>query len=140
MLRTGRRSAVHVLLLEDNGFKGINDTYGCAAGDAVIYTMGQRLARWSAGRQAFAPGWRRRICRRSGAAFVVRPGGHRRTARPAATAPPPRRADPAVDVLIGIARAAASLPGETTARSRSRAGPGRPGWSRRGRGACRSRA
>ncbi|MGW2770558.1 GGDEF domain-containing protein [Streptomyces sp. NPDC001275] len=116
MLRTGRRSAVHVLLLDANGFKGINDTYGHAAGDAVIRTMGQRLACWGAGRQAFA-------ARMGGDEFAV-------------AAVLPSSSDLAdiaalrdqlhqplhhdglilqIDVSIGIARAA-DLPGETTGR------------------------
>jgi diguanylate cyclase (GGDEF)-like protein len=54
LLRTARRDAVHVLALDAVGFKAVNDTFGHAAGDAVIRTMGQRLARWTSGRQAIA--------------------------------------------------------------------------------------
>ncbi|MET7551010.1 GGDEF domain-containing protein [Streptomyces sp. NPDC005500] len=41
-------------MLDGVGFKAVNDTYGHAAGDAVIQTIGQRLARWTATRQALA--------------------------------------------------------------------------------------
>jgi diguanylate cyclase (GGDEF)-like protein len=54
LLRTRHRDALHVLLLDGVGFKAVNDTYGHAAGDAVIQTIGRRLARWSATRQALA--------------------------------------------------------------------------------------
>ncbi|MEV4975366.1 GGDEF domain-containing protein [Streptomyces scopuliridis] len=53
LLCTQHRDALHVLLLDGVGFKAVNDTYGHAAGDAVIQTIGRRLARWSANRQAF---------------------------------------------------------------------------------------
>ena len=54
LLRTRRRDAVHVLMLDGVDFKAVNDTYGHAAGDTVIQTMGRRLARWSSSRTALA--------------------------------------------------------------------------------------
>lgn len=54
LLRTRHRDALHVLMLDGVGFKAVNDTYGHDAGDAVIQTIGRRLARWSASRQALA--------------------------------------------------------------------------------------
>ncbi|MFJ1901999.1 GGDEF domain-containing protein [Streptomyces sp. NPDC088115] len=54
LLRTRRRDAVHVLMLDGVDFKAVNDTYGHAAGDTVIQTLGRRLAQWSASRQALA--------------------------------------------------------------------------------------
>ncbi|MER7982620.1 GGDEF domain-containing protein [Streptomyces sp. NPDC095817] len=49
-LRTGRGDDVHVLVLDGNGLKAVNDTYGHAAGDALIRVYGRRLARWTIGR------------------------------------------------------------------------------------------
>ncbi|GAB2896934.1 GGDEF domain-containing protein [Streptomyces deserti] len=54
LLRTGRRDRVYVMLLDGNGFKAVNDTYGHATGDAVIRTTGRRLAAWTSRRQALA--------------------------------------------------------------------------------------
>lgn len=48
------RSGLHVLMLDGVHFKAINDTFGHAGGDAVIQTVGRRLASWSAGRRALA--------------------------------------------------------------------------------------
>ncbi|MFF4145941.1 GGDEF domain-containing protein [Streptomyces sp. NPDC001698] len=116
LLNTRRRADLHLMLLDANGFKAVNDTYGHAAGDAVIRTMGRRLARWTSGRQAFA-------ARLGGDEFAV-------------AAVLPSSSDLAdiaalrdqlhqplhhdgltlqIDVSIGIARAA-DLPGETTDR------------------------
>ncbi|MFD7678918.1 GGDEF domain-containing protein [Streptomyces sp. NPDC060187] len=49
-LRTGRADDVHVLVLDGNGLKVVNDTFGHAAGDALIRVYGRRLARWTTGR------------------------------------------------------------------------------------------
>ncbi|MFF2101772.1 GGDEF domain-containing protein [Streptomyces sp. NPDC058202] len=49
-LRTDRGDDVHVLVLDGNGLKAVNDTYGHAAGDALIRVYGRRLARWTSGR------------------------------------------------------------------------------------------
>ncbi|MGW6493198.1 GGDEF domain-containing protein [Streptomyces sp. NPDC055056] len=46
-LRTGRSDDVHVLVLDGNGLKAVNDTYGHTAGDALIRVYGRRLARWT---------------------------------------------------------------------------------------------
>ncbi|WP_030019325.1 GGDEF domain-containing protein [Streptomyces monomycini] len=54
LLRTGRRDTVHLVLLDGDGFKAVNDAHGHAAGDAVIRALGRRLARWCTGRRALA--------------------------------------------------------------------------------------
>ncbi|MFJ8351495.1 GGDEF domain-containing protein [Streptomyces sp. NPDC094153] len=116
LLHTRRRADLHLMLLDANGFKDINDTYGHAAGDAVIRTMGQRLARWSTGRQALA-------ARLGGDEFgvaAVLPSLSDRTDIAALRdqLQQPLHHDGLtlqVDVSIGIARAA-DLPGETTDR------------------------
>ncbi|MER7983367.1 GGDEF domain-containing protein [Streptomyces sp. NPDC095817] len=48
-LHTGRGDDVHVLVLDGDGLKAVNDTFGHAAGDALIRIYGRRLARWTAG-------------------------------------------------------------------------------------------
>ncbi|MFB7657907.1 MULTISPECIES: GGDEF domain-containing protein [unclassified Streptomyces] len=54
LLNTANRDSVHLIMLDGNGFKAVNDTYGHATGDAVIHAMGTRLARWTQGRPALA--------------------------------------------------------------------------------------
>lgn len=51
LLRTNRGHDVHVLVLDGNGLKAVNDTFGHAAGDAVIRAYGRRLARFTASRR-----------------------------------------------------------------------------------------
>ncbi|QHC23227.1 GGDEF domain-containing protein [Streptomyces sp. GS7] len=53
---TARRRAgdLLVLVLDGNGFKAINDSFGHAAGDKVVVTLAQRLRQWSAARQGLA--------------------------------------------------------------------------------------
>lgn len=41
--RAGRRSPVVLMIIDLDGFKGVNDTYGHAAGDAVLVEIGRRL-------------------------------------------------------------------------------------------------
>ncbi|OQQ13105.1 hypothetical protein B0675_39435 [Streptomyces sp. M41(2017)] len=50
LLRTGRGEDVHVLVLDGDGLKAVNDTFGHAAGDALIRVYGHRLTRWISGR------------------------------------------------------------------------------------------
>ncbi|MEU6460274.1 GGDEF domain-containing protein [Streptomyces sp. NPDC047065] len=54
LLNTASRDSVHLIMLDGNGFKAVNDTYGHATGDAVIHAMGTRLARWTQRRPALA--------------------------------------------------------------------------------------
>ena len=50
LLRAGHGDDVHVLVLDGDGLKAVNDTFGHAAGDALIRVYGRRLARWTSGR------------------------------------------------------------------------------------------
>ncbi|MFC8835957.1 GGDEF domain-containing protein [Streptomyces griseoincarnatus] len=54
LLCIGHWDRVYVMLLDGNGFKTINDTYGHAASDVVIAATGRRLATWTTRRQAMA--------------------------------------------------------------------------------------
>lgn len=116
LLRTRRRDALHVLMLDGVDFKGVNDTYGHAAGDTVIQTMGRRLAHWSSSRQALA-------ARLGGDEFAVCAVLPPATALTQITELREQLQQPLqyegqtlrLDVSIGIARAA-DLPGETMSR------------------------
>ncbi|WP_381805579.1 GGDEF domain-containing protein [Streptomyces niveus] len=116
VLRTRRRDAVHVLLLDGVDFKAVNDTYGHAAGDTVIQTMGHRLARWCATRRALA-------ARLGGDEFAVCAVFPPSAALAEITALREQLQQPLqyeghtlrLDVSIGIARAA-DLSGETMSR------------------------
>ncbi|CAM5559056.1 GGDEF domain-containing protein [Streptomyces purpurascens] len=116
LLRTGRRNRVHVMLLDGNGFKAINDTYGHATGDAVIATTGRRLAAWTTRRQAVA-------ARLGGDEFAIAAVLPDRSALADITALREQLHQPLthdgltlrMTVSLGIARAA-DLPGEDTGR------------------------
>ncbi|MFF4866805.1 GGDEF domain-containing protein [Streptomyces sp. NPDC001231] len=116
LLNTRRRADLHLMLLDANGFKAVNDTYGHAAGDAVIRTMGQRLARWTTERQAFT-------ARLGGDEFAVAAVLPSSSDLEDIAALRDQLQQPLhhdgltlqIDVSIGIARAA-DLPGETTDR------------------------
>ncbi|MGW1658430.1 diguanylate cyclase domain-containing protein [Streptomyces atratus] len=114
--RTRCRDTLHVLMLDGVGFKAVNDTYGHAAGDAVIQTIGQRLARWTANRQALA-------ARLGGDEFAVSVALSLATALAEITALREQLQQPLqheqhtlrLDVSLGIARAV-DLPGESSRR------------------------
>jgi diguanylate cyclase (GGDEF)-like protein len=116
LLRTRHRDALHVLLLDGVGFKAVNDTYGHAAGDAVIQIIGRRLARWSASRQALA-------ARLGGDEFAVSVVLSPSTALTEIAGLREQLQQPfqheqhtlRLDVSLGIARAV-DLPGETSSR------------------------
>ncbi|GHB29652.1 GGDEF domain-containing protein [Streptomyces chryseus] len=116
LLRTRRRDALHVLMLDGVDFKAVNDTYGHAAGDTVIQTMGHRLARWSSTRTALA-------ARLGGDEFAVCAVFPTSAALAEITALRKELQQPLqyeqhtlrLDVSIGISRAA-DLPGETMSR------------------------
>ncbi|MGV9350953.1 diguanylate cyclase domain-containing protein [Streptomyces spiralis] len=84
MLATSGRSQVHLLLLDANGFKAVNDTYGNAAGDTVIHTPGWRLAHWTSGRQALAARW---AVTKSPSALFCRPRPPSRSCAPSCSSP-----------------------------------------------------
>ncbi|MCX4784282.1 GGDEF domain-containing protein [Streptomyces sp. NBC_01264] len=116
LVRTRRRNTVHVLMLDGVDFKGVNDTYGHAAGDTVIQTMGRRLARWSSNRTALA-------ARLGGDEFAVCVALPQETALAEITELREQLRQPLqheghtlrLDVSIGISRAA-DLPSETMSR------------------------
>ncbi|WP_331759411.1 GGDEF domain-containing protein [Streptomyces sp. NBC_01579] len=116
LLRTRHRNALHVLLLDGVGFKAVNDTYGHAAGDAVIQTIGKRLARWTATRQALA-------ARLGGDEFAVSVVLPPATALTEITGLREQLQQPfqyeqhtlRLDISLGIARAV-DMPGETSSR------------------------
>jgi diguanylate cyclase (GGDEF)-like protein len=116
LLRTRRRDAVHVLMLDGVDFKAVNDIYGHAAGDTVIQTMGRRLAQWSSSRQALT-------ARLGGDEFAVCAVFPPSAALAEITALREQLQQPLqyeghtlrLDVSIGIARAA-DLPGESMSR------------------------
>ena len=116
LLRTRHRDALHVLLLDGVGFKAVNDTYGHAAGDAVIQTIGQRLSRWTATRQALAArlgGDEFAVCAvlPPAAALAEITGLREQLQQPFQHEQHTLR----LDVSLGIARAA-DMPGETSSR------------------------
>ncbi|MFD6823321.1 GGDEF domain-containing protein [Streptomyces sp. NPDC060085] len=49
-LRTSSGDDVHVVVLDGNGLKAVNDTYGHATGDTLIRVYGRRLTCWTSGR------------------------------------------------------------------------------------------
>ncbi|MFC9131855.1 GGDEF domain-containing protein [Streptomyces sp. NPDC057099] len=116
LLRTGRGGRVYVMLLDGNGFKAVNDTYGHGAGDAVIATTGRRLAAWTTRRRALA-------ARLGGDEFAVAAVLPDRSALADITALREQLHQPLthdgrtlqMTVSLGIARAA-DLPGEDTGR------------------------
>ncbi|MET9662761.1 GGDEF domain-containing protein [Streptomyces sp. NPDC006510] len=116
LLRTRHRDDPHVLMLDGVGFKTVNDTYGHAAGDAVIQTIGRRLARWTASRQALA-------ARLGGDEFAVSVALPPSTALAEIAGLREQLQQPLqheqhtlrLDVSLGIARAV-DLPGETSSR------------------------
>ncbi|MGA5508917.1 GGDEF domain-containing protein [Streptomyces umbrinus] len=53
-LARARREYLHVLVADADGLKAVNDSFGHAAGDALIATIGRRLSAWAAGRSGLA--------------------------------------------------------------------------------------